>query len=119
VTWCSGGSSSGARPAREPVSSRTTAPYWGVPDSSRADPPAGSASTSSLSDAVSALKRATDVLKGGPAGGASAERAQYNRHLEERGALRDVDEDTDLSSLPSTVTHVRHPDGRVERLGYS
>ena len=50
---------------------------------------------------------------------AAAEREQYYRHLEERGVLAEVDEDTDLSSLPSTVTHVRHPDGRVERLGYS
>lgn len=80
-----------------------------MPDSSRSDPPA------SLSDAVSALKKATDALRSGP----DAEREQYHRHLEERGALQDVDDDTDLESLPSSVTHVRHPDGRVERLGYS
>jgi hypothetical protein len=87
-----------------------------VPDSSRPDPPAGSASTRSLADAVSALREATDALKDDPAAG---ERERYYRRLEERGVLVDVDEDTDLSSLPSTVTHVRHPDGGVERLGYS
>jgi hypothetical protein len=100
-----------------------------VSDSSRRDPPAGSASARSLADAVSVLKKATDSLRGGPVpaessaatpgGSAEDEREQYYRHLEERGALKDVDDDTDLSSLPSTVTHVRHPDGRVERLGYS
>ena len=103
-----------------------------MPDSSRRDPPAESASARSLADAVSVLKKATDSLKGSPTpresseatpreGGGSAEdeRQQYYRHLEERGALKDVDEATDLSSLPSTVTHVRYPDGRVERLGYS
>lgn len=82
-----------------------------MPDSSRSDPPA------SLADAVSALKKATDALQG--QGSADAEREQYYRHLEERGALEDVDDDTDLAALPSSVTHVRHPDGRVERLGYS
>ena len=84
-----------------------------MPDSSRSDPPA------SLADAVSALKKATGALQGRGSADADAEREQYYRHLEERGALKDVDDDTDLSSLPSTVTHVRHPDGRVERLGYS
>jgi hypothetical protein len=106
--------------------------YWGVPDSSRRDPPAEPASARSLADAVSALRKATDSLKDSsvaresseaplPASGGSAEdeRAVYYRHLEERGALQDVDEETDLESLPSAVTHVRYPDGRVERVGYN
>ena len=106
--------------------------YWGVPDSSPRDRPAEPASAGSLADAVSALKKATDSLKhssvaresseaplpadGGPA---EDERAVYYRHLEERGALQDVHEETDLESLPSEVTHVRYPDGRVERVGYN
>jgi hypothetical protein len=94
-----------------------------VPDSSRGRPPADSAARS-LTEAVSALEQATDALSGSRTpshadGSAAAEREQYYRHLEERGALRDVGEGTDLSSLPSAVTHVRYPDGRVERLGYS
>lgn len=105
--------------------------YWGVPDSSRRDPPAESASARSLADAVSALKKATKSLKDGSAaresseaplpasGAAEDERAVYYRHLEERGALQDVDEETDIESLPSAVTHVRYPDGRVERVGYN
>lgn len=73
---------------------------------------------------MAALKQATDALNESWAlspvdGPVETEREQYYRHLEERGALKDVGEDTDLSSLPPTVTHVRYPDGRVERLGYS
>ena len=103
-----------------------------MPDSSRRDPPAESASASALAEAVSALQKATDSLQGSPVpqessettsleGGGSQddERELYYRHLEERGALKDLDEGTDLSSLPPKVTHVRYPDGRVERLGYS
>lgn len=108
-----------------------SARYWGVPDSSRSDPPGESASARPLADAVSALQQATDSLKArsasreptaaAPDGGGTAddEREQYYRHLEERGALTNVDERTDLSSLPPTVTHVRYPDGRVVRLGYN
>ena len=84
-------------------------------DPTRRDP-----SAASLADAVSALKKATDALRDpGEGGSPEADREQYYRRLEERGVLKDVDDDTDLASLPSTVTHVRHPDGRVERLGYS
>jgi hypothetical protein len=103
-----------------------------VPDSSRRDPPAESKSAGPLADAVSTLQQATESLKARSApresteaashasgGAADDERAQYHRHLEERGALKDVDEGTDLSSLPPTVTHVRYPDGRVVRLGYN
>ena len=95
-----------------------------MPDSSRGDPPADSAAARSLAEAMSALKQATDSLSESRTpshadGSAETEREQYYRNLEERGALKDVDEHTDLSSLPSAVTHVRYPDGRVERLGYS
>jgi hypothetical protein len=103
-----------------------------VPDSSARDRSAEPASAGSLADAVSALKKATDLLKDSsvaresseaplpPSGGsAEDERAVYYRHLEERGELQDIDEETDLESLPSKVTHVRYPDGRVERVAYN
>ena len=100
-----------------------------MPDSSHPEPPAESASAGSLADAVSALKKATDSLKNTaheasreatPRGGvADEERRQYYRDLEELGALVDVKEGTDLASLPSRVTHVRYPDGKVERVGYT
>jgi len=44
---------------------------------------------------------------------------RYYRDLEELGVLMDVDEETDLDSLPSQATHVRYPDGRVERVGFT
>lgn len=47
------------------------------------------------------------------------ERKAYLRSLQRRGALVDADRDVDLASLPPTVTHVRFPDGRVQRIGYS
>jgi hypothetical protein len=47
------------------------------------------------------------------------EREVYYRHLMQRGSLVDVVDDADLSSLPPTVTHVRYPDGRVERVAYN
>ncbi|WP_214405412.1 hypothetical protein [Pseudonocardia lacus] len=85
-----------------------------MPDAARPDPPAGA-----LEDAVAALEEATASLRGAGARTAADERERYLRRLEERGALADVDESTDLSALPPGVTHVRHPDGHVERLGYS
>jgi hypothetical protein len=91
--------------------------------------PDESASTASLADAVSVLKKATDSLKNTarepsrettPRGGvADEDRRRYYRDLEELGALVDVEEGTDLASLPSRVTHVRYPNGRVERVGYT
>ena len=52
--------------------------------------------------------------------------AQYDEHarlfyerLEQRGQLIDVDANTDLATLSPRVTHVRYPDGRIERIGFS
>jgi hypothetical protein len=92
-------------------------------------PPSESAAAGSLAAAVSALKEATETLTQvaatSPDVGSSAatpgedERELYYHHLEKRGALVDVDEEVDLASLPPTVTHVRYPDGRVQRIGYT
>lgn len=43
----------------------------------------------------------------------------FYERLEQTGRLVDVDANTDLSSLPPHVTHVRYPDGTVERIGFS
>ena len=52
---------------------------------------------------------------------ASADEATrfYLKGLEQAGQLRDVGWDTDFSTLPSGVTHVRCPDGTVRRIGFS
>jgi hypothetical protein len=44
---------------------------------------------------------------------------EYYERLEQRGQLVDVDANTDLSALPPNVTHIRHPDGTIERIGYA
>jgi predicted HAD superfamily phosphohydrolase YqeG len=43
----------------------------------------------------------------------------YYRMLEQTGQLLDVASDTDLAALPPRVTHVRWPNGTVERVGFS
>jgi hypothetical protein len=45
-------------------------------------------------------------------------RFRYER-LKQGGQLVDVDTSTDVVALPANVTHVRYPDGTVERIGFS
>jgi trans-2-enoyl-CoA reductase len=72
----------------------------------------------SVSAAIAAIKRATDSLSRPPGqGGSDAE--QFHQHLQVRGELAEVDETTDLSQLPPHITHVRYPDGRIQRIGFS
>jgi hypothetical protein len=47
-----------------------------------------------------------------------AARLFYER-LEQLGQLIDVDADTDLAALPPDVTHVRYPNGVIERVSFS
>ena len=104
-------------------------------------PPTDAGTPGSLTAAVTALRRASEALahvavprsSGAappePAPGArpsepdapelDPEQELYHQHLRARGALADVTEDADLASLPPSVTHVRYPDGRVRRVGYS
>lgn len=49
----------------------------------------------------------------------SEETRIYYERLQQTGQLIDVDDDTDLRTLPPNVTHVRRPDGTIERIGYS
>ncbi len=39
--------------------------------------------------------------------------------LEQTGELIDVGRNADLAALPAHVTHVRYPDGTVERIGFT
>lgn len=48
----------------------------------------------------------------------AAARVFYER-LEQLGQLIDVDADTDLAALPPHVTHVRYPNGAIERIGFA
>jgi hypothetical protein len=48
-----------------------------------------------------------------------AEAQRFYERLQQTGQLVDVDDKTDLSRLPPHVTHIRHPDGRIERIGFS
>ena len=43
----------------------------------------------------------------------------FRERLEQTGQLVDVEADTDVTKLPPHVTHVRYPDGTVERIGFS
>jgi hypothetical protein len=47
------------------------------------------------------------------------EATRFYERLEQTGQLMDVDEKTDLSTLPSRVTHVRRADGSIHRIGFS
>lgn len=85
--------------------------------------------------AIDAMKKAADALAktvstpapdkadAAPVPSTPDNRAQpstrYYQHLEQRGALKDVDDATDLATLSPEVTHVRYPDGRIRRVGYS
>ena len=46
-------------------------------------------------------------------------RQAFYEHLRQRGELIDVGHEADLSQLPPGVTHVRYPNGRIERVGFA
>jgi hypothetical protein len=54
-----------------------------------------------------------------PSGGHSEDARLFYERLEQTGQLVDVDVDTDVTALPPRVTHVRYPDGTVERIGFA
>jgi allantoicase len=47
------------------------------------------------------------------------EKRLFIETLEKTGQLMDVDEHQDTSKLPARVTHVRYPDGTVERIRFT
>jgi hypothetical protein len=60
----------------------------------------------------------------GPSEGAQLDKLDegarlFYESLEQSGQLVDVETGDDLIALPPSVTHVRYPDGTVERVGFS
>lgn len=43
----------------------------------------------------------------------------YYERLSQTGQLVDVEQGRDTSTLPARVTHVRYPDGTVQRIRYA
>lgn len=43
----------------------------------------------------------------------------FYERLEQTGQLIDVEAGADITALPPRVTHVRYPNGAVERIGFS
>jgi hypothetical protein len=106
------------------------------PATAPADHSGGSSRSDSLADALRTLKESTHALNtahapksevapsalptsGGETPPDDAESRAYYRMLEQTGQLLDVASDADLAALPPRVTHVRRPDGTVERIGFS
>jgi hypothetical protein len=84
---------------------------------------AGPAPTSAAQSPAKQGVPAQDVpAQGVPAQGVPAQditAQRFYEQLEQAGQIVDVDENTDLASLPPRITHIRHPDGSIERLGFS
>jgi len=47
------------------------------------------------------------------------EKRRFVATLEQTGQLVDVAEGQDTSKLPAVVTHVRYPDGRIQRIRFT
>ncbi len=47
------------------------------------------------------------------------EKRRFIATLEQTGQLADVAEGQDTSKLPAVVTHVRYPDGRIQRIRFT
>lgn len=48
-----------------------------------------------------------------------AEARLFYERLEQTGRLADVSNNTDLATLDPRVTHIRRPDGSIERIGFA
>jgi hypothetical protein len=62
---------------------------------------------------------AEDVPSKGSTSKKDEEAKRFYERLEQTGQLMDVDANTDLAALPPRVTHIRRPDGSIERIGFS
>ena len=51
--------------------------------------------------------------------GSDVDARLFYERLAQSGQLVDVAENADLSALPPHVTHVRRPDGTIERIGFA
>ncbi len=86
-----------------------------------ADPCSG---TGHAQDSAAAPSSAAEMARNplssnGPTSHTAEEAKRFYERLEQTGQLADVDDKTDLSALPPRVTHIRRPDGSIQRLGFS
>ncbi len=54
-----------------------------------------------------------------PSDNSDEEAQRFIRILEQTGQLIDVAEGQDTTKLPTQITHVRYPDGRVKRIRFT
>ena len=64
-------------------------------------------------------RRSSETTGEKPSAGDGEDAQLFYERLEQTGQLVDVDFDTDVAALSPHVTHVRYPDGTVERIGFS
>lgn len=48
-----------------------------------------------------------------------AEARMFYERLEQTGRLVDVTNNTDVATLDPRITHIRRPDGSIERIGFA
>lgn len=57
---------------------------------------------------------------GAPAAAEEEDEARlFYERLEQTGRLVDVSNNTDLETLDPRITHIRRPDGSIERIGFA
>ena len=83
------------------------------------DPPGTAPAPPEQSSAARKAMNAADVPRSGSASKKDEEARRFYERLEQTGQLVDVDDQTDLSALPPHITHIRRPDGSIERIGFS
>lgn len=64
-------------------------------------------------------RKSPDTSREAAASPPDPEAQAFYEDLERSGHLMDVTEATDLSNLPPRTTHIRWPDGRIERVGFA
>jgi hypothetical protein len=85
-----------------------------------AGPSSGTSHAQETGTAPSSAENATKPLSSnGPTAIKDEDAKSFYERLEQTGQLADVDDKTDLSALPPRVTHIRRPDGSIQRLGFS
>jgi hypothetical protein len=57
--------------------------------------------------------------RGTPAAEEEDEARLFYERLEQTGRLVDVSNNTDLETLDPRITHIRRPDGSIERIGFA
>jgi len=79
----------------------------------------GSMQATAAAPSSAAENAARALFSNGPAAISDDDAKRFYERLEQTGQLADVDDKTDLSALPPGITHIRRPDGSIQRLGFS